>query len=192
MVPSKFIQEVLDTVHNREQYLAKIAASDYPSDENSMANKKGYKYYCLIIGPETGPTFEQAAIYAMEHKLLHKVTATEETSHHFVAYGSRSTMVVGEDEQGREKAVWLNQNKYTEEISLIAWGYLDEIIPPNVIHDKMQAKGFTEGEIWKIHLAPGTPGKLLWYVQAHKNSTYYYLSFDCFSGEVCEERSFKR
>lgn len=191
MVPSNFIQEVLDTVENREQHLRKIAASDYPS-KYSIENQKGYKYYCLIIGSTAGPTFDQAVVYVTEHQLLHTVTGTEETPHRFEESGPRSTMVMGKDEQDREKAVWLQQNRYTKEISVIARAYLDQIIPKDVISAKMQTKGFMEREISKIHLAPHTPGKLLWYVQANKNNTDYYLSFDCFSGEVCEEWSIKR
>ena len=189
MVPSNFIQEVLDAVQNREQHLEKIAASDYPSDENSMANKRGYKYYCLMLGPETGPNFDQAVLYVTEHKLLHSVTGTEETPNGFEEFGSKSTMVMGKDKQGLEKAVWLNQNGYTEEISTIAWIYLDEIISKEVIYNKMQIRGITEKDIKRIHLAPYSPGKVLWFVEAEKNNIIYYIAFDCLNGEVYLKRS---
>jgi len=184
MVPSNFIQEILDAVENREQYLKKIAASDYLS-KNPIENQKGYTYYCPAIGPESGPTFDQAIIYVTEHKLVQSVTGAENSPHRFEEFGPRSTMVVGKDELGREKAIWITQNKYTKELSVIASVYLDQIITRDVIYDKMQTMGIAEKDIKKIHLAPDTPGKILWYVAAEKNNISYYTAFDCLSGEVC-------
>ena len=183
MVPSNFIQEVLDTIQNREQHLEKIAASDYPS-KNSGEDHKGYKYYCLKLGSGTVPSYDQAVKYVTEHKLLYTVTRTEHIA--------GSTMVVGKDEQDHEKAVWLTQNKYTEELSVIVWVYWNEIIPQEVIYDEMQTRGIAEKEIRKIYLAPYMPGKLLWYVEANKDNTDYYVHFDGLSGEIYREWSIKR
>lgn len=191
MVPSNFIQEVLDTVENRNEYFKKVAVVEDISN-NSIEKHKGYTYYCPKVGPETGPTFDQAILYIVEHKLLKLITGLENTLHGFEEFGSRSTMVVGEDEQGRKKTIWLIRNKYTEQISMIASVYLDQIITKDVIYYKMRTKGITKKDIKKIHLAPYVQGKLLWYVKAEKNNLNYYIAFDCFSGEVYQEWCFAR
>lgn len=190
MVPINFVQEVLDSVQNRDQYLKKIAVAEAMAENRSKDPKKeqiGYTYYCRSIGPKIGPSYDQARLYIFDHKILDSITRIKDTPNGFCEFGSKSTMVEGKDVSKREKAVWLTQNKYTDEISMIALVYLDQGATKSEICHRLRANGIKEKDIKKVYLAPYSLESICWYVEAKLNNLTYYTNFDFVTGKVLQE-----
>lgn len=145
-----------------------------------------YKLYGLVIGEaDIGPVPEEAKAYVLREGQLKAVKDVQITPISFgTPYNPYNTMVVGNDEAGREKAVWLVLNTYTGYISVTGSIYMDDLAPEESIYSKLEEKGINRTSIKKIHIAPYQKNKIYWFVTAEQNNKSYHYFFDCRTGEI--------
>jgi uncharacterized protein YpmB len=150
-----------------------------------------YKLYDIVIGPDGGPAAEEAKAYVLKEGLLKTVTDVQKTFIRFTEFGPANTMVVGNDEAGREKAVWLVCNTYTRYISVTGSVFMDEVTPKETIYSKLEEKGISRVSIKKIYLAPYEKDKIYWFAMAEQGQKYYNYCFDYRTGDMVIENVYK-
>jgi uncharacterized protein YpmB len=150
-----------------------------------------YKLYDVVVGPDGGPAAEEAKEYVLKEGLLKTITDVQKTFTRFTVFGDANTMVIGNDESGREKAVWLVCNKYTRYISVTGSVFMDEVIPKETIYSKLEEKGISRVSVKKIYLAPYEKDKIFWFTMAEQGQKYYNYCFDYRTGDLVIENVFK-
>ncbi len=149
-----------------------------------------YKLYDVIIGPDGGPRAEEAKTYVLKERLLMTIQEVQYTPVRFDETGPANTMVVGNDESGRVKAVWLVSNTYTGDISVTGSVLMDEVTPIETIYSKLEEKGINRVSVKKIYIAPYEKNKIYWFAVAEQDHKRYFYCFDYRTGEIVIEYNF--
>lgn len=158
--------------------------------EEKPGKDKYYKLYDVLIGPDGGPRAEEAKTYVLKEGLLKTIINVQITPIRFDETGSANTMVVGNDESGREKAVWLVRNKYTGDISVTGSVLMDEVTPKDTIYSKLEEKGINCESVKKIYIAPYEKNQIYWFAMAEQDHKKYFYCFDYRTGEIVIEYNF--
>lgn len=164
---------------------------EYPppavSKQEIPATDNYYRLYDLEVGSNSGPSAEEAKAYVLKQGLLKTVKDVQFTPIRFCEYGDTDTMVVGNDELGREKAVWLTKNRYGGTVSVTGSVVLAEAISREKVYDMLRAKGIKTENIKKMYLAPYEKDKIYWLVIAEQADKTYHSAFDCKTGTMVLE-----
>lgn len=205
MVSLRFMSEALEAKVSWDEKSRTIHISDgnfmkldqpveppYWKNQSRKIDDNYYKFYQMVIGPGGGPTSEEAKVYALEQGLLRTVKDVQRfIPTRFIDYGPTDTMVIGNDESGREKAIWLFQNQYTGKISLDGSIFLDYGISKETIYSKLENKGINRENVKKIYIAPYDKNQINWFVLAEQGIKKYYYCFDYITGDVVIENIFQ-
>jgi len=189
VVPYKFVWEVAGATLNPEEdrkHIASIANTLIEDKSKLVEIKEGYKHYEIMIGDPVGPAFDQAEKYVLDHQLLSKVKLAGSTPPNG-AY----TMLLGMDDKGREKLVWLSLESYTKEISVSGSAYIDEGVGQDEICKKLQSQGIENSDIKTLAIVPYDQQKVCWFVEANKNNRKHFAYYDFYTGQVQQEWSFE-
>ncbi|MCW2276932.1 stalk domain-containing protein [Heliophilum fasciatum] len=135
-------------------------------------------------------SFEDAKEYVLKEGILTKINKVEFTPTRFTEFGPMDTMVVGVDEFGNEKAVWVAQNQYDNTISVESAVLMKDVISLDKILLFIQSKGIGSSDLKKSYLAPYEKNQVNWFLIAEANSKQYYYCFDAKTGEVVIENVF--
>jgi len=184
MVPYGFVREVAKATISPElnlKTLANMEGIQTAQNNNSEKIEAAYKYYDLLIGDPCGPSFENAKSYVLEKGLVDSIKMLRYTPI------INDTMIVGSDENGREKYVWLGQNMYTGAIYITGTAYTDQGIKQEVIFKKLQSKGIQEKSITTIAIFPYRSGKICWFIEADNGNKILTYFYDFYTGELIEE-----
>ncbi|HBV98375.1 MAG: copper amine oxidase [Peptococcaceae bacterium BICA1-7] len=202
MVSLRFMSEALEAKVSWDEKSRTIHISDgknfmkldqpeeppYWKDQSSKQDDSYYKFYQMVVGPGGGPTSEEAKVYALEQGLLKTVKDVQRfIPTRFSEFGPTDTMVTGNDESGREKALWLVQNHYNGKISLDGSVFLDDGISKEIVYSKLENKGISRENVKKIYIAPYNNNQINWFVLAEQGNKKYYYCFDYITGDVVIE-----
>jgi len=201
MVPLRFLAETLGAKVDWDEKSRIVSISDgdfmksdFPEVTENGQGKPGadkyYKLYDLMVGPNYGPPVEEAKAYVLEQGLLKIVKDVQFTPTRFIEYGPTDTMVIGNDESGREKTVWLTKNTYTGDISLTGSVLMNDGVFKETIYSKLEEKGISRESVQKIYIAPYEKNQIYWFVFAEQENKRYYYCFDYKTGEMVIENIF--
>lgn len=180
MVPLTLITQLLAA---KVSWISSLNTAEITYRNDGNNSRQG-----IMIGNTICPV-EQAKAFVLEKGLLKTVSEASLTPLRFTEFGPTDTMVVGTDDKGEQKAVW---------VTMDASGSISEpysILLKNVSKDKLnqalEAKNIKEGDIQKVYLAPydAANGLLCWYVIVPLGGKTLYLCFDALTGELVLENS---
>lgn len=196
MIPQRFIAEALgadliwDEKHTTVNIVDNGNFAQLPTglsfSQTGGASQVDYYYklYSILIGPAGGPNFERAKNYVLSQGLLKEVAKVERCYTSYEEYCGSETVVSGIDENNQEKIIWLTQNKYVGEISVVA-SVLNTGISREKVISLLQEKGITN--IIRLDLVPSTyKGTFTWQVVAEMADKQCYYRVNSFTGAIYE------
>ncbi|TEB10774.1 Protease inhibitor [Pelotomaculum propionicicum] len=203
MVPLRFLSETLGAKVDWDEKGRTVSISDGDFMKSNLPEvtengqgkpdaDKYYKLYDAVVGPDYSPSVEEAKAYVLEQGLLKIVKDVQFTPTRFIEYGPTDTMVIGNDESGREKAVWLTKNQYTGDISLTGSVLMNDGVSKETIYSKLEEKGIRRESVQKIYIAPYEKNQIDWFVFAEQENKRYYYCFDYKTGEMVIENIFRQ
>ncbi|MDD3024878.1 MAG: stalk domain-containing protein, partial [Syntrophomonadaceae bacterium] len=155
-----------------------------PDDDNCY--NRCYTHLSLITGTTFGPASEEAGDYVLKQGLLNSITDIQTSFIRFSEMHNSYTMIVGHDESGREKAVWLSKSPL-HNISLEGSAFLEEGLSQESIYSILQEKGIKRESVKKMYIAPYEKDQIDWFVIARQNGKQYNYCFDFKTGNVVIE-----
>lgn len=159
-----------------------------PAIGDSEANAdKYYKWYDVIIGPNSGPNVEEAKDYILKQGILTEVRDIQYTHTNFYVFSDSVTMVSGIDENNQEKIIWLSKDEYTGDISISGTALKNNGLSQETVMSLLQEKGINEASIKKIYIAPYYKDTIYWFIIAEQDDKQYYYCLDFYTGAVAIE-----
>ncbi|TEB14269.1 hypothetical protein Psfp_03020 [Pelotomaculum sp. FP] len=148
---------------------------------------KYYKWYDVTVGPNSGPSSEEAKNYILKQGILNEVKDVQYTYIRFNEFGDSVTMVSGIDEDKQEKIIWLNKDRYTGDISIYGTALKNLGLSQETVISILQEKSINEASIKKLYIAPYYKDEIVWFVIAEQEDKQYYYCLDFFTGSVVVE-----
>ncbi|ACV63892.1 copper amine oxidase domain protein [Desulfofarcimen acetoxidans DSM 771] len=198
MVSLRFLAEGLGTQvswdeKSRTVYISEgdFMKLDQPVETDNEQNQSGntdnnnyYKFYHEVAGEQGICPPEEAKTYVLKQNLLKTIKDVQFTPTRFVEYGPTDTMVVGNDDSGREKAVWLTKSPYGGRISLTGYVLTDDGVSKEMVYSKLAEKGINHENVQKIYIAPYSINHIDWFVIAEQDGKKYCYCFDYKTGDI--------
>lgn len=159
-----------------------------PAIGDSGANAdKYYKWYDVLIGPNSGPNVEEAKDYILKQGILTEVRDIQYTRTNFYVFSDSVTMVSGIDESNQEKLIWLSEDVYTGDISISGTALINMGLSQETVISILQEKGISEVNIKTIYIAPYNKDTIYWFVKAEQEDKQYNYCLDFYTGAVTIE-----
>ena len=195
MVSLRFIASVLgaNITWDETQSTVNIADNGHfaellPAIGDSGANAdKYYKWYDVLIGPNSGPNIEEAKEYILKQGILTEVRDIQYTRTNFYVFSDSVTMVSGIDGSNQEKLIWLSEDVYTGDISISGTALKNIGLSQETVTSILQEKGISKVNIKTIYIAPYNMDTIYWFVKAEQDNKQYYYCLDFYSGAVTVE-----
>lgn len=164
-----------------------------PAIGDSSANADDYyKWYDILIGPDSGPRTEEAKEYVLNHGILNEVKDIQYTYTRFDKFSDSVTMVSGIDKDKQEKLIWLSKDKYTGDISISGIALKNFGLSQETVISILQEKGINEANIKRLYIAPYYKDNIVWFVIAEQEDKQYYYCLDFFTGAIIIENVFNK
>ena len=168
MVPLRFIAEALGVkidwdAKNRVISISGNVSSGFFQNGSSSSGNDYYKLYETTVGPSKGPSSDEAKDYVLKNGLLKAIKDVQPSPYRFYdEEGSTATMVTGDDDSGKEKAVWLTKTSYAavdgsgslDVISVNGSVYLKDGLSQDDIYTLLLKEGIARESVENIYLAP--------------------------------------
>ena len=200
MVSLRFLAEGLGAKvswdeKNRTVYISEgdFMELDQPVEPDNEQKQSGntddnyYKFYNEVAGGQGICPPEEAKTYVLKQVLLKTIKDVQLTPIRFDEVGPTDTMVVGNDELGRGKAVWLTKSPYGGKVSLTGSVLMDDGVSKETVYSKLEEKGINRENVQNIYIAPYTKNQIDWFVIAERENKKYYYCLDFYTGDVVIE-----
>lgn len=196
MVSLRFIASVLGSniAWDETQRIVNIVDNGHflellPAIGDSEANAdKYYKWYDILIGPDTGPNFQEAKDYILKQGILTEVRDIQYTRTNFYVFSDSVTMVSGIDENNQEKLVWLSEDEYTGDISISGTVLKNMGLSQEAVISILKEKGLKDASIKELYIAPYNKDTIYWFVIAEQENKLYQYCLDFYTGAVTGEK----